>query len=58
MNMLPLVDWTMGAVLIGVFALVCVALVAIVMNMMKTDKKRMKVLGLNKSVVRMFQGEL
>ncbi|GAK88904.1 hypothetical protein JCM19297_3428 [Nonlabens ulvanivorans] len=40
MNMLPLVDWTMGAILIGVFALVCIALVAIVMNMMKTDKKK------------------
>ncbi|MBF4983373.1 hypothetical protein FNJ87_03170 [Nonlabens mediterrranea] len=40
MNILPLVDWTMGAVLIGVFALVCIVLVAIVMNMMKTDKKK------------------
>lgn len=40
MRMLPLVDWTMGAILIGVFALVCIALVAIVMNMMKSDTKK------------------
>lgn len=38
--MLPLVDWTMGAVLIGIFALVCIALVAIVVNMMNSDKKK------------------
>ncbi|MGJ8684680.1 MAG: hypothetical protein ACSHWW_08655 [Nonlabens sp.] len=40
MKMLPLVDWTMGAVLIGFFALVCIGLVAIVMSMMKSDKKK------------------
>ncbi|WP_438961344.1 hypothetical protein [Nonlabens sp.] len=40
MKMLPLVDWTMGAAIIGVFVLVCVALVAIVMSMMNSDKKK------------------
>ena len=33
---LPLVDWTMGIVVIGVFALVCIAMVLIVMNMMQS----------------------
>jgi len=37
---LPLVDWTMGAVLLGVFLLVCAILVAIVMNMVNSDKKK------------------
>jgi len=37
---LPLVNWGMGTVIIGVFALVCIVLTAIVMNMAKTDKKK------------------
>ena len=30
---LPLVNWGMGAVLIGVFALVCIVMVAVVMSL-------------------------
>jgi len=37
---LPLVDWGMGTVLIGVFALVCVILVAVVYNLSQGDKKK------------------
>lgn len=37
--MLPLVNWGMGVVIIGVFALVCVVLAAVVINMVKSDKK-------------------
>ncbi|MDX1271339.1 hypothetical protein [Bizionia paragorgiae] len=37
--MLPLVNWGMGAAIIGVFALVCVVLAAVVINMVKSDKK-------------------
>ena len=36
---LPLVNWGMGAVLIGVFAVVCILIVAVVMNLVKGDKK-------------------
>lgn len=35
-----LVDWGMGALLIGVFALVCITLVLIVLNMIKGDSKK------------------
>ncbi len=38
--MLPLVDWTMGAVLLGVFLLVCAIMVAVIMNMVNGDKKK------------------
>ena len=37
---LPLVNWSMGAVLIGVFALVCIVMVAVVMSIAKGDKKQ------------------
>ncbi len=37
---LPLVNWSMGAVLIGVFALVCIVMVAVVMSLAKGDKKQ------------------
>lgn len=37
---LPLVDWGMGAILIGVFALVCVVLVLVVYSMSRGDKKK------------------
>jgi len=36
---LPLVNWGMGAAIIGVFALVCIVLAAVVINMVKSDKK-------------------
>ncbi|MGB1211470.1 hypothetical protein CLV86_0045 [Lacinutrix venerupis] len=36
---IPLVDWGMGATLIGVFALVCIVLSLVVINMVKGDKK-------------------
>ena len=39
-NTIPLVSWTNGTILIGVFALVCVGLVAVVMLLMSTDKKK------------------
>ncbi len=37
--MLPLVNWGMGVAIIGVFALVCIVLTLIVINMVKSDKK-------------------
>lgn len=40
LNTIPLVSWTNGTILIGVFALVCVGLVAAVMLLMSTDKKK------------------
>ncbi|WP_188598005.1 hypothetical protein [Polaribacter pacificus] len=36
----PLVSWTNGTILIGVFAVVCVGLVAAVILLMSTDKKK------------------
>ncbi len=39
-NTLPLVSWTNGTILIGVFALVSVGLIAAVMLLMFTDKKK------------------
>lgn len=35
---LPLVNWGMGVVIIGVFAVVCIVMIAIVMNLVKGDK--------------------
>jgi hypothetical protein len=40
LNNIPLVDWGMGTVVIGVFALVCVVLVLVVLNLMNSDKKK------------------
>ncbi|SHG41722.1 hypothetical protein SAMN05444483_11184 [Salegentibacter echinorum] len=37
---LALVNWGMGTFLIGIFAVVCIALVLIVLNMMNNDKKK------------------
>ncbi|MDG1040338.1 MAG: hypothetical protein P8H13_07620 [Polaribacter sp.] len=37
---IPLVSWTNGTILIGVFAVVCVGLVAAVFLLMSTDKKK------------------
>lgn len=36
---LPLVNWGMGAILIGVFAVVCVALVLVIYSLASNDKK-------------------
>lgn len=40
---LPLVNWAMGAAIIGIFALVCIVMIAIVMNLIQGDKKDSKV---------------
>ena len=40
LNTLPLVSWTTGTILIGVFALVSIGLVAAVYLLMSTDKKK------------------
>lgn len=37
---MPLVSWTTGTVLIGIFALVCIGLVAVIFLLMSTDKKK------------------
>lgn len=39
-NIIPLVDWGMGTVLIGVFAVVCVVLVLVILNLMNSDRKK------------------
>ena len=36
---LPLVNWGMGTIIIGVFAVVCVALVLVVYSLANGDKK-------------------
>ncbi|WP_405370270.1 hypothetical protein [Nonlabens sp. Asnod2-A12] len=36
---LPLVNWGMGTVIIGVFAVVCIALVLVVYSLANGDKK-------------------
>nr|WP_169933504.1 hypothetical protein [Nonlabens sp. Ci31] len=38
-SIIPLVNWAMGAILIGVFAVVCVVIILVVYNMVKADKK-------------------
>jgi hypothetical protein len=40
LDSLALVNWGMGTFLIGVFAVVCIALVLVVLNMMNSDKKK------------------
>lgn len=37
---IPLVDWSLGAAFIAVFAVVCVILVLVVYSLMKGDKKK------------------
>ncbi|MGO1584832.1 hypothetical protein [Mesonia sp.] len=37
---LPLVNWGMGTAIIIVFALVCIVLTLVVINMVKSDKKK------------------
>lgn len=38
--LLPLYSWGMGTALIIIFAIVCVALVLVVLNLMKNDKTK------------------
>jgi len=37
---LPLVNWGMGTIIIGVFVLVCIILTLVVINMVRSDKKK------------------
>lgn len=39
-NNISLVDWGMGAAIIGVFVVVCIVLVLVVVNMMNSDNKK------------------
>lgn len=39
-NTIPLVNWEMGTIIIGVFVLVCIALVLVVFSLMNSDKKK------------------
>jgi len=39
-NNIPLVDWGMGTLLIAIFAIVCAALVLVVLNLMNSDKAK------------------
>jgi len=36
---LPLVNWGMGTIIIGVFAVVCVVLVAVIYNLTRSTQK-------------------
>ena len=40
LNNMSLVNWSMGAAIIGVFVVFCIVLVLIVLNMMNNDKKK------------------
>jgi len=40
LQILPLVNWSYGVILIAVFGAVCLALVLIVLSLMKNDKKK------------------
>jgi ABC-type transport system involved in cytochrome bd biosynthesis fused ATPase/permease subunit len=42
LTVIPLVNWGMGAIIIGVFALVCIAMALVVYKMANSDKKRPK----------------
>ncbi|WP_296316501.1 hypothetical protein [Winogradskyella sp. UBA3174] len=33
-------DWTMGVVMIGIFALVCIILIGIIINLMNSENKK------------------
>ena len=39
-QMIPLVNWSNGVILIAIFPAVCLGLVLIVLNLMKNDKKK------------------
>lgn len=36
---LPLVNWAMGAIIIGVFVIVCIVMVVVIYNLANGDKK-------------------
>ncbi len=40
LNTLPLVNWSNGVIMIGVFALVCVILVIMLINFMSSGSKK------------------
>ncbi|WP_290627668.1 hypothetical protein [Altibacter sp.] len=37
---IPLVDWGMGTAIIVVFGVVCTVMILVVLNMVKSDKKK------------------
>jgi len=39
---IPLVNWTMGAIIIGGFAIVCIVMVLIIYSMANSDKKKVE----------------
>ncbi len=39
-NTIPLVNWGMGSVLIGVFALVCIVMAVVIYNMANSNNKK------------------
>ncbi len=39
-QIIPLVNWSYGVILIAVFGVVCLGLVLIVLSLMKNDKKK------------------
>lgn len=40
LQMIPLVNWSYGIILIAIFGAVCLGLVLIVLSLMKNDKKK------------------
>lgn len=40
LNIIPLVNWSNGVIMIGVFALVCVILVVMLINFMSSGSKK------------------
>lgn len=39
LNNIPLVNWGMGSILIGIFALVCIVMALVIYNMANAGKK-------------------
>lgn len=37
--LLPLVNWGMGVIIIGIFAIVCIVMAVVVFNLANSDKK-------------------
>ncbi|MFC4635007.1 hypothetical protein ACFO3O_13885 [Dokdonia ponticola] len=37
---LPLVNWGMGAIIIGVFAIVCIVMIVVIYNLANSDKEK------------------
>lgn len=40
MNLIPLVNWGMGTIIIGVFAIVCIVMSLVIYNLANSDKKQ------------------